>query len=272
MTIALGVQCSDGILLAADSQYSLGDLKSSGPKIFIGGSRKSFNYAIAGSGDVPLIKIAFEKIESRLTDDTTWEKMKEVVGNTVIEIYKKHIAPSNAKFSEYSLLTRYIDLYLIIAVRMEDGKLGLITTDKTAVFSLGQPACVGIGSVLSGLFLNSLFTGTFSVDDAKYLAIYAIQLAKNHVEHCGKTTNILILRKNGAVEIVDRRETERVEGFLDRFNAYQRTTLMMLNPDRDDSDLNQYVKSIKDGFKEFIREQRKNPIPRHILFGAKTKS
>ncbi len=67
MTIAAGFCCPDGIVLAADTQYTLGYMtRIQGPKIFRLKERENVRVAVAGAGDVAYMQMAVEEIDRKL--------------------------------------------------------------------------------------------------------------------------------------------------------------------------------------------------------------
>lgn len=260
MTIAFGVKCSDGILLASDTEYSAGDIKYPGPKIFIAPLRNNFHFAVTGSGDVPVIKMACEEINARIEEPSSIEEVKQVIKSVISEIYKKHIFPTQARFSEFSQLIRWGDLFLIIGVCWKDRHLDLINTQGTIVNSMEHNMCTGIGSSLSNTLVEPLFSGIHSVDDAKFVAVYIVNLVKKNIRGCGERTTVILLRKDGTIEQPAFKDVERMEELFDAYADSLRSMFMLLNPEHDMRSFETFMKHFVGGFKKFKRRQIKNPI------------
>jgi hypothetical protein len=95
VTIALGILCSDGIVLEVDLQYSTGWVKTAGKKIFIlTPSYEPNAYCsalLAASGNPDSAKKVVEKIEETLPSSRDFPTLKDCIESALASVYSQHI-------------------------------------------------------------------------------------------------------------------------------------------------------------------------------------
>lgn len=222
VTIGIGFKCSDGILLATDTQYTRGGIKSHGPKLFDlvePVKHPDVSVLVAGAGSVPFMKLAIDKIEERLakTADPSLDDVKVLVEDVLVRVFTDHIYP----IPEYK---QSQDFELMLGVWTKRDGYGLFTTALTAVTQVAKEGtgycCIGSGIPLSEYALELSYQDGLNVENAKFLAIFCIKAAKDHVGSCGGATKIHTLTNDGMRDRVMRGNVAALEQYSeDLFNA-----------------------------------------------------
>jgi hypothetical protein len=93
MTIAIGLLCSDGIVLGADREVSLYTLKVREPKAHVL-KRVALQIGLVGAGSSDLIKLATQELDRKLVDRMTADEVREVIDDLATEIHQRHVLPN----------------------------------------------------------------------------------------------------------------------------------------------------------------------------------
>jgi 20S proteasome alpha/beta subunit len=249
MSIALGFFCSDGIALAADSQFTAGGSKRHGRKIFPISSTPEYSVAIAGAGAVPEIERAAREIRSRLvkrvgTKATTTSEVKDIIEDWLQGVY-----------------TNDVGMRLLVAAWARKDGLALLKTERTNVvhadLGVDPYACVGEGGLIAGYLIAFLSRPGMLIEEAKPLAAYIVSNAKQYVDGCGGRTSMQILRKGGAIHKVRIDEIVDAENYFERLFKNVRYLLHAVNIDVpiEATHSGAIYKSIKDNIASFRSKQ-----------------
>jgi 20S proteasome alpha/beta subunit len=214
MTIALGVLASDGVVLAADTEYTWGYLKTSGEKIWTAEADGAMAVTGAGASDY------LEAISQQLLAAFAGSGRKVSVAGlerkftrVLAAFHEKHVIP----FSRFS--QDQIEFWLVIALRRK-GKSYLWATGKNNLRACSRYAAAGVGrEYVEALFVRALGprTGRLAgVDLAARLSAYAVFEAKRHVQYCGKSTSLVVLRD----ERIEETSASKIQLLDYHFNAY----------------------------------------------------
>jgi 20S proteasome alpha/beta subunit len=259
MTIAVGFRCVDGVVLAADSQYTEGLAKLYGQKIFPIPSNSYYALTIAGSGAVPSLKGIVGQIEEKLQQQigaksTSFSALKSIVEEVLRTYYPKHIdSAPKAKRDD-------LEVQLLVAAWVAGHGTRLFETYRTFVTEVAQHRSIGAGSLLVEFLRKTLLppSGRPSVEVAKPLAAYMVWAAREFVQFCGGRTFVRALLNNGTDRRVWSEEIrEAEEYFQDFFNnlAYLRRLLdTAVAPG--DVDIGPYSELLKDKLVEFKQKQK----------------
>lgn len=218
MTIALGLLCSDGVVLGADLQYSTDFIKTAGRKIFIVPSGPNYKIIVAGSGNSDSVKKCVEVIGDHLLDQDsspTLRELKEQIEACLAKVYREHLdfAPEEQR--------RDLDCELILGVWMES-QVYLFRTNRTMLIEEREYACVGMGLYLAHYALAQLLHLALSVDLGSQIVTHVIAASKDYIEGIGKGTDIHILRNDGFHESLIKPEKKKVEEqFEQLFKAFR---------------------------------------------------
>lgn len=218
MTIALGVLCSDGIVLAADSEESTGyagGVKTSSVKIATGISGAPIGYqvsaAISGAGRARYLDSAKDCLIMPVlgTYADNYDAVKASIDGSLGEFYAKHVIPF-ASLPDHDRP----EISLIIA-RQCAGQLSLWTTDKNTVQRCFKYGAVGAGAAYATLLL-SRYIYPLNIAQGKMVAAHTIFRVKEAIEGCGKRTDILSLR-GGQAQYMPLRDVERLEQLFEEW-------------------------------------------------------
>lgn len=192
MTIAVGLVFKDGILLAADTEITDGDLKYTQSKI-VSHTQPGVSVAFAFAGDVAEARMAIDEIIASLGESgvTTHRGVLGVVKAELSDIYARIILPRTMATQENPR-----SFYLLIAVWAE-GTCRLWSSTGAAVNAVGGYECFGIGATLARYLIKPLHRPECSEHDAKMIAVRALVDTKDNVPGCGGASEFLIARSTG---------------------------------------------------------------------------
>lgn len=189
MTIAAAFMCNGGIIVAADSELSHFDLlKTNKGKVRFYFSPEIGIIGLTGAGHWNYVEMAMEKIADgcEALPPKTVAEYRQIVENTVLEIYKKHIRlyPKGQK-PDYELLIAVIDSH---------GTQSLIKSAGTAVTSMYGFGIVGSGDLLGIYLADTRYKYIdFSLRDGAILASYILWVAKKYTVGCGGSSSIWLM-------------------------------------------------------------------------------
>jgi 20S proteasome alpha/beta subunit len=257
MTIAAGFLCSDGIVLAVDSEYSGNVSKSSGQKIFPIQQNNRFAVSLATAGHVGMAKRAVQKFTSLLnarigTNPASLDDIQDVMEDALCGVHDKHIYPAPA--DERAT----VDFWVLMAV-WTPSEQALFRTDITAVTRVYGADCIGIGSYLGTYLIDLLcdYSPLMSVEDVKPIAAYIIKSAKEFVSGCGLNTFLRVLTANGIDERV--RKEEIIDGeecFDSLFRSMRHFLGGVLNASAPPVNIGALTESFKGPIGEFRNRQK----------------
>jgi 20S proteasome alpha/beta subunit len=251
MTIALGLLSGDGVVLAADTQYTSGNLKTSGPKVFAFPFDGSVSVILAGAGNVGLLHKAAESIEEfidvAITKEAPTNKdIRDLVETVLDDIYSDHIAKSIEK----------LELDIILGVwTKQDNKLSLYQNEVRALYKVEERTCVGYGADVATYVIDLMKGGT--VADNTLVAVNAVRAAKEYSEYCGKETVVHVLRRDGTQSKVDDQRIKHLEDYFAGFTNTLKVFLMGMDPTIfSDDEIGILTEFFKEGMLEFREKER----------------
>jgi|GEM_PF-1046479 len=196
MTIAAGFICADGIILAADTQYTVGSTKTNGDKIYDVIGDGDYRLILAGAGDVPYIRMTADKLISNLVSKTlhSVSDLVGVIGSTVEWVHKKHIFPHPP--DQYGNKPQ---VQLLVAIHSPEG-MKLLASNSTAVFNVIDHQVLGSGVEIASYVLDRLKGQGYDIPTIEILATYVIAVAKRYDNYCGGDTRLVTLHRDGRIE------------------------------------------------------------------------
>lgn len=185
MTIALGIIAADGIVIAADTQETIGPTKTTGDKVIVGPSPDGV-IAVTGAGSAGFL----DAMAQQVIEDV-FARRKQSVEAKVREsfglFYAKHVVP----LYEFD---RFKDPDISAIIGIEWGKERLIlANEQTTLRKCGRFVAVGAGQEQASMILSQNFIPNLPLKRAAVLAAYTIYCVKESVESCGKNTQVFML-------------------------------------------------------------------------------
>ena len=221
MTIAVGFRCSDGVVLATDSQYSQDITKMTGKKIFPLWSNGEYAMTLAGSGGADNIKAIVRDVEVALKDslgsrETSSAEIQQIVENVLPPFYAKHIdcAPPEVRGD--------LEVGFMVGIWTKREGTKLFSVCRTTITEVQDYQCIGAGSYLTEYVSQAICPrGRLSVEQTIALAAYIVWAAKKYVDFCGGPTFVRALLDDGKDVRVDGREVEAAEEYMvDLFQSF----------------------------------------------------
>lgn len=180
MTIGLGIRCSNGLVLCADSRESDGVTKRNVAKIREIFSNGEWGIAVVTAGEADYAENFTDDLSETLCDkgefDEAWfsTTLRRAVRDTRSAYPKGELA---LLFGVYHK-TKEKTVSRILRVMDGSSHPGPVRDWQA----------IGIGSYLSDFFLENLYTPSIEVDEGIKLAVFAIAQAKEYVDGCGGPT------------------------------------------------------------------------------------
>jgi len=250
MTIALGFSCLDGIVLAADTEYSYGDLtKVPGPKVFTLSDMGDIRGIMTGAGDSAFLSTAAERISGVMrAANIGQEDFQEKVHEILIDLHERDLYPANDPSLAFELL---------IAVWFAGGPCYLLATERTLPYKIEGCKPIGYGSFLAAYVLDSIYE-IGSVADAELLATYTLKIVKAHVQKCGGGSHVVAIDKgSGKVSNLTARHIARTESFFSEFSNWTKLAFsIMTAPPEDEEVFEELLEELADAIKRFRADQR----------------
>jgi hypothetical protein len=266
MTIGIGFKCDDGILLAADTQYTKGAYKGHGPKIFplfnglgLGQERSDLSVVIAGSGRVAFMTRAIEKLEPALGSltDPTFGDIQHVLEEELLDFYETYIYPKPDSSRERE--ERYgFELLIGVWAKAEPSKFQLFKSEDVTVNKVQGKAAIGMGFSVADYALDLMHQYPLSVDGTIFPAALAIKAAKDHVDYCGGHTIMWTIRgdaKPRRVQRVSGDEVLEAEEYSEEMFEAVRDLVAFIEPETISVGISDPAQKIMD-FKHKQQERR----------------
>jgi 20S proteasome alpha/beta subunit len=202
MTLVAGFKCSDGFVVAADTEITYGVVRFQGHKIAnYYGTGTSYDIVVGGAGDGVYIDMTIQKIRDAVAGlaSPTFASIKAVIETTVLKIHEDHIfkywEPSDADCPSVDL---------IVGIQDQQKQWGLVHTDRSATAEADEHAVVGSGSTLAEHLIEKMWIPGLSTAVTVHLARQLFREVKGKGAYVG-----------GNTEIIGRRVTKSAEHFFD---------------------------------------------------------
>jgi 20S proteasome alpha/beta subunit len=147
MTIALGVLGSDSVVLAADTEITWSQMKSSERKVW--GVSGSGGLAITGAGDSDYLQAINQRLQDSFTanDTLSVDELENTFSEVMEDFYERHVVP----FSPVP------EIRIIIGIERK-GQRRLWTSAGNALTRQNSYACVGSGREYAALSWEPFWT------------------------------------------------------------------------------------------------------------------
>gem|GEM_PF-4041164 len=213
VTIAIGFRSNDGVVLCADTELSIGEVKAYDGKVathimYEKGGDYRLVFAIAGAGDLDYINTAKSHLTREFPEYGNGGEVRIELERRWLEFFNKHLLP----WASFSSNDRP-HVELLIAVSGTKAFPTLYHCVGTA-FQETSAKAIGSGVLLASDLINRYAFGNYKVQDNVVLATYIIAKVKRGVQYCGGSTHMTSLRKNGDFAFSGKDEMERLEQSL----------------------------------------------------------
>ena len=188
VTLALGFQCRDGIVLGADSEISGAISKWSEKKILHFPRLKSHPYFAYATDDVDFAKNMIDRLKTCI--DHAERGNSNIVAGLKGELKKirKEYGRTYPPKEERPIC----DLLLVLRKQ----RLRLFLLRGVECTPVAQAEYIGIGEPVARSIATPLFNTIFTTPDAGRLAVYVLMQAKEYVRDVGKRSDVVQIWEN----------------------------------------------------------------------------
>ncbi len=222
VTTAIGFQCTDGIVLAADSEFTYSsNLKIEDSK-FIKYEQPELSVLITGSAqNWNYLAMTAQKISQRIPQEASnnLQDVQDLIEAIIRDVYQNSISllpPGAADFD------------MLIAARTPNGELGLLHADGPSITRVNGFECVGTGLALGKYLGDVLFDREITLQQGVFLASYILRLAKKYVPYVGGHSNIFVVKENGQIDRAFVEYVSALESLFAEFDALVRSVLIAI--------------------------------------------
>jgi len=229
MTIAAGFRFADGILLCADTQITYeGIAKVSGTKILpFEFKRSALKVVFTFSGDVSYakggIKACVRKIKKLEPPTIALEDVESAISESLNSYFQNLVY----KHPHYKM-PGGPDFWLIVGIWSPKDGLGLYETADAVVTKVSDGdkfAMTGIGATLGRYLAKPMMLHSgYSMSDIGTVSTHFLSEVKEHVDGCGKGSELIVLSKDGLFSSIGGLGTAHIE---DVFGAIQNSINLM---------------------------------------------
>jgi 20S proteasome alpha/beta subunit len=189
MTIAAGFQCSDGVVLCADTEISVpGFVKFPGSKIRMYNKLKArpvFTFA----GDVLFCDMFIRKIaECLLLAEKSGDETLAAVEDEALRIHQR--------FRD-EIYDAQSGLIMSLWLGSEGKKKRMLFEIALGIVSRVAETSIGTGQSVTRGIAAELFRSGMSVRETAIMTVYLLAEAKTYAYGCGKKSQILMLQNKG---------------------------------------------------------------------------
>jgi len=225
MTIALGLMARDGLVIAADTEETRGNMKVHRGKLSSvfsavqdSGETRFRQCVVAGAGDGTNIDGISQKLIRCVYDGEA--KSDNEISNDFERIHQEFYGAHVLPFALYPEEQRP-DFELLIGVQLPD--LRLLLARGNTLIDAGSCAAIGIGTIVADQYLSRFYRlPLLDVCGTVFLASYIMCNVKDSVVGCGKATDIVgvVGMKNGRFFRVARNEAAKMEEAMREFGTH----------------------------------------------------
>jgi 20S proteasome alpha/beta subunit len=209
MTIALGFHASDGVILCADMQKTIGEMKSYDGKVdlFIY-PQAGVIIAIAGAGNDDYIQTAKSYVLDGFSRRRSWPALEKGLKNRLLSFFDTHLS----RWANFPIMERPT-AELLIGVTGDEMPTALFHYEGTSFSRVQTKAkAIGLGVLLAQDLLDRYEHCTvLTSSEAASLGTYILSKVKRGVESCGGPTHIVGLRKGMDFAFTAKKEIEKLE-------------------------------------------------------------
>jgi proteasome alpha subunit len=167
-TIAVGVKCKDGVIIAVEEKGRKLQIVNTAQKIF----QIDDHVGVAAAGYIP-------DARSQVDNARFFSQSNKMIYDEPVEVetIAKHLADQSQQYTQYAGVRPYGVALILGGVVNKTPELFL--TDPSGTFISYDAIAIGSGSDEVTDFLEKTYNGDLSIDDAAVLAVGGIQLASD---------------------------------------------------------------------------------------------
>jgi 20S proteasome alpha/beta subunit len=189
MTVGIGFVCSDGIVMCADSEESIGCIAKTSTGKIETLTQDGLSVGVIGSGDAGLGTMARQRLIRALakTINPSMEEVEKVIEGFNRHFFKNYLLPYPA--SERPSVS------LIVGVWIPREHWRLFRIESFSVCENQACECIGVGSYFTNV-AHDLYRPDFDVDKMAKVAIFFMQKAKRGIQGCGGNTHVVLIKNS----------------------------------------------------------------------------
>ncbi|CAI9832796.1 Proteasome subunit alpha [Nitrosopumilaceae archaeon] len=170
-TVAVGVKCSEGIVIAAEEKPRKLQISEGPQKLF----QVDDHVGVAAAGYIP-------DARSQVDNARFFSQSNRMIYDEPVEVetIAKHLADQSQQYTQYAGV-RPFGVALILG-GVVSGRPQLYLTDPSGTYIAYDAVAIGAGSDQVTDFLEKEYTGGISLEDASVLAAAAIYLSSDDKE------------------------------------------------------------------------------------------
>lgn len=198
-TIAVGVKCKDGVVIAVEEKSRKLQIANIAQKIF----QIDDHVGVAAAGYIP-------DARSQVDNARFFSQSNKMIYDEPVEVetIAKHLADQCQQYTQYAGVRPY-GVALILG-GVVNNKPELFLTDPSGTFISYDAIAIGSGSDEVTDFLEKTYKEDMSIDEASALAVAGIHLSSNDKESKSDVRMAHIKTENGLYELVS---DEQITGY-----------------------------------------------------------
>ena len=267
MTIALGIRATDGIVVAADRQETVGYQKNDAGKITATSRlNPSGTLIVTGAGNGTYLDAIAQQLQAWFGDDKAAKTPTEI-GCMINDLNRKFYAETVLPFAAYPDHERP-EYSLLIGCDVATGLPMFFTSEKLAFKSTPDYDAVGLGAATAKALLSKFYV-RLPVAMAINLAAFVMYEVKASIEGCGLGTDILYTLGHVMTYLPDDEVQEMEEAFRDyhrseRENLHHCIASDLSHDVRPLADDQHLRGKLRDIFTRLNEERAKRTAPPHV--------
>lgn len=190
-TIAVGVKCSDGIVIAVEEKPKKLQISETAQKIF----QVDDHVGVAAAGYIP-------DARSQVDNARFFSQSNKMIYDEPVEVetIAKHLADQSQQYTQYAGVRPFGVALILGGVVNKSPQLYL--TDPSGTYISYDAIAIGAGSEQVTDFLEKTYKNDLSIDDASALAVAGIYLSSEDKEGTSHIRMAHIKTETGLYELI----------------------------------------------------------------------
>jgi len=211
VTVAAGVLCDAGIALAADMKYE--DPGGSGycHTLFNLRKRSGFTASIVGTGDYDLIDAIVGEFDNCLPDAASLDELAGIVADRNLQ-YRERPLPRSPDPVRMPL-----DYSLLLGLASPAEGVRLLKMDRGGTQRVERFEIIGGSQEPAQTFVRNMYSKDMPIEEAEYLAIYAVYKGKTAEEGSPGETDCTAILADGTRKTLSARIVKQTEEYIEAF-------------------------------------------------------